>query len=71
MGPSYGSQKQRTLLEKTEDELENIYARRAAESYLPALRDPAYRPLVIAAINNIIARKSHTDWGTDLINGFG
>jgi hypothetical protein len=61
--PSYGSQKQRTLLEKTEDELENTYARRAAESYIPALRHPVYRPLVNAAVNNIIARKSHTDWG--------
>lgn len=70
MRPSYGSKKQPTLLEKTEDELEDMYARRAAESYLPALRDPAYRPLVIAAINNIKARKSHTDWG-DLLEMLG
>src|SRR6476659_5129092 len=70
MRPSYGSKKLRTLLEKTEDELENMYARRAAESYLPALRHPAYRPLVIAAINNIKARKSHTDWG-DLLEMLG
>lgn len=61
--PSYGSRKQRTLLEKTEDELENMFARRAAESYLPALRDPAYRPLISAAIKSINARKSLTDWG--------
>lgn len=61
--PSYGSRKQRTLLEKTEDELENMFARRAAESYLPALHDPAYRPLISAAINNINAHNSLTDWG--------
>jgi hypothetical protein len=60
--PSYGSRKERTLKEKAEDELKNIFARRAAESYLPKVGNPVYIPLMKAVVNNIKARQSRPDW---------
>ena len=45
-------------MEKTEDEIENLYVHRAAESDLPAVGDPAYRPLITEVTNNIKDRQS-------------
>jgi hypothetical protein len=59
--PSYGSRKERTLQEKAKDELENIFAHRAAESYLPKIGDPVYAPLMKAVVNNIKAGQSRAD----------
>jgi hypothetical protein len=56
--PSYGSRKERTLEEKAEDELENIFAHRAAESFLPKVGDPVYGPLMKAVVNNVRAGQS-------------
>ncbi|HET7241805.1 MAG TPA: hypothetical protein VFI64_00550 [Nitrososphaeraceae archaeon] len=56
--PSYGSQKQRTLVEKAEDEFVSMLAHRAAESITPAVGDPAYRAVSQGVLNNINARQS-------------
>ncbi len=57
--PPFGSQKQRTLMEKTEDELENMFARRAAESFLPSVGDRAYLPVITQLLHDI---KNRSDW---------
>ncbi len=49
--PSYGSRRERTLMEKTEDELVNMYIHRAAETFLPAVGDVAYRSLMKGVLN--------------------
>ena len=59
--PSYASRKERTLMEKAEDELVNMYVHRAAESFLPTVGDPVYGPLMKAAVNNIRAGQSRAD----------
>ena len=56
--PSYGSRKESNLMEKTEDEFVNMYIHRAAESFLPAVGDPAYRPLIKDVVDNIKDRQS-------------
>jgi hypothetical protein len=45
--PSYGSQKKRSLEDKMEDELQNVFARNVAESYLPRVGDRAYHAAII------------------------
>jgi Fe-S oxidoreductase len=51
--PSFGSKK-RTIVEKTEDEIENMYARRAAETALQftPVGDYAYLPIITEVANN-------------------
>ena len=56
--PSYGSRRERNLIEEAEDELVNLYVHRATESYLPAVGDPAYRPLIKEVLNTIKDRQS-------------
>jgi hypothetical protein len=51
--PSYGSQKKRSLVDKMEDELQNVYARKVAESYFPPVGDRAYYPAITDLINHI------------------
>ena len=61
--PSFGSKK-RTIVDKTEDEIENLYARRAAETalqYTPAGHD-SYLPTVTEVANNIRNRLTRPDW---------
>ena len=60
--PPFGSQKQRILMEKTEDELENMFARRAAESFLPSVGDRAYLPVITQLLNDIKNRRYRSDW---------
>jgi hypothetical protein len=55
--PSYGSRKE-NLMEKAEDELVNMYIHRAVESFLPAVGDPGYRPLIKDVVDNIKTRQS-------------
>ena len=45
-------------MEKAEDELVNVAIHRAAESFLPAVGDPGYRPLIKDVVNNIKTRQS-------------
>lgn len=54
--PSYGFRRERNLIEEAEDELVNLYVHRA--SYLPAVGDPAYRPLINEVLNTIKDRQS-------------
>jgi hypothetical protein len=61
--PSYGSAKQRTVMEKTEDEVEKTFAQRTAESILPAAGDRAYLPAMIEVLTRIKNRQHATDWG--------
>jgi hypothetical protein len=61
--PSYGSGKQRTVMEKTEDEVEKVFARRTAESILPVVGDPKYIPAMIEVLNRIKYRRHAPDWG--------
>ena len=51
-------------MDKTEDEIENLYARRAAETalqYTPAGHD-SYLPTVTEVANNIRNRLTRPDW---------
>ena len=50
-------------MEKTEDELEKIFAQRTAESMLAAAADPKYFPAMIEVLNHINDRRHATDWG--------
>ena len=50
-------------MEKTEDELEKIFAQRTAESMLAAAGDPKYFPAMIEVLNHINDRRHATDWG--------
>jgi hypothetical protein len=61
--PSYGSAKQRTVMEKTEDEVEKMFAQRTAESILPAARDRAYLPAMMEVLTRIKNRQHASDWG--------
>jgi hypothetical protein len=61
--PSYSSGKQRTVMEKTEDEVEKIFAQRTAESMLPAAGDLKYFPAMIEVLKHINDRRHATDWG--------
>lgn len=45
-------------MEKAEDELVNMYIHRAVESFLPAIGDPGYRPLIKDVCDNIKTRQS-------------
>lgn len=56
--PSFGSRKERNLIEEAEDKLVNLFVHRAAESFLPAVGDPAYRPLIKAVLDTIKDRQS-------------
>jgi hypothetical protein len=49
--PSFGSKK-RTIVEKTQDEVENMYVRRAAETFLPPVGDDAYRSLIKGVLDD-------------------
>jgi hypothetical protein len=60
--PSYGSAR-RTVMEKTEDEVEKVFARRTAESILPAAGDRAYLPSMIELLTHIKNRQQAPDWG--------
>lgn len=60
--PSYGSA-QRTVMDKTADEVEKVFARRTAESILPAAGDRAYLPAMIELLNHINNRQQALDWG--------
>lgn len=61
--PSFGSKK-RTIVEKTEDEIENMYARRAAETafQFTPVGDYAYLPIITEVANNIRDSLTHPDW---------
>jgi hypothetical protein len=61
--PSYGSRKQITVMEKTEDELEKLFARRTAESILPVAGHPSYLPAKVEVLNRIRNRQYAPDWG--------
>jgi hypothetical protein len=61
--PSYGSAKQRTLMEKTEDEVEKTFAQRTAESILPAAGHRAYLPAQIEVLTHFKNRQHASDWG--------
>lgn len=61
--PSFGSQKHRTLEEKMEEEVQNLFAQRVAESSLPPAGDRAYHPEVIKLIKQIKDRQCMSDWG--------
>jgi hypothetical protein len=60
--PSYGSA-QRTVMDKTADEVEKVFARRTAESILPAAGDRAYLPAMIELLNHFNNRQQAPDWG--------
>lgn len=59
--PSYSSAK-RTIMEKTEDEIENIYARRAAETFLPPVGAAVYLPFMPEVINRFRNRQNASNW---------
>ena len=60
--PSYGSA-QRTIMDKTADEVEKVFARRTAETILPPVGDCAYLPAMIELLNHINNRQQAPDWG--------
>jgi hypothetical protein len=50
-------------MEKTEDEVEKMFAQRTAESILPAAGDRAYLPAMMEVRTRIKNRQHGSDWG--------
>lgn len=60
--PSYGSGKQSTIMEKTEDEVEKMFAQRTAESFLPPAGAAVYLPFMPEIINRFRNRQNASNW---------
>ena len=67
--PSFASQKQKTLKEKTEEEFGNVYARRAVESVLPPVGDGGYL-IHMTEVENDVRNRQYRTGREELVMNF-